>query len=161
MAKGTRLAAWLSSAMLAAAVTCGFGAHAGAQATPILSVAVGETAATSLGHSPALARALRSALESELSTLGGVRLASPRHARWVLRGTVTRFDHHRVGRDLEVRCVVSLIVAERRGGAVRMFLSGRAGARGGAAPASLEDAALHAAVRGAIRPLGRQLVAMR
>ena len=56
---------------------------------------------------------------------------------------------------LEVRCEVSLVVADARGGAVRAMLRGRAGARGGTDAARLQGNALRAAVRGALRPLAQ------
>ncbi len=62
---------------------------------------------------------------------------------------------------MEVDCEVSLILADARGGSVRVMLSGRAGARGGADGDGVERAAVGAAVRGALRPLPRTLRTLR
>jgi len=152
-----RLAAWLLWAALAAGQTC---APATAFATPDASVAVGSTGSRTGDASDAAA--LRTALRRELDALGSVRVAaSERRAQYVLRGSVTRLDARDVGRETEVRCEVSLIVAEARGGSIRLLLSGRAGARGAGDARRLEAEALGAAVRGALRPLGATLVATR
>lgn len=126
-----------------------------------VSLAIGETASTV--SAPHAARALRRALEEELATTSGVELLSARRAQWIVRGSVTRLDRSRDDRGVTVvRCEVSLLVADRRGGAVRMLLTGRAGARSADEEvARLESQALRAAVRGAIRPLGTTLIAMR
>ncbi len=58
--------------------------------------------------------------------------------------------------SLEVRCEVSLVVTEARGGSIRAMLRGRGGARGSGDAARLSNDALRAAVRGALRPLATQ-----
>ena len=104
---------------------------------------------------------LRDALSMELSRLGGVHVTGVRRARYVVGGSVTRFERRRVAERMEVHCEVSLVVAERRGGSIRMMLSGQATAAGAGATDALERSALHAAVRGALRPLGGTLVSLR
>jgi len=121
------------------------------------SVAVGETAAT---VDPSLAPALRTALSAELEEIRGVRLASAQSAHFVLRGALTRLDREPGTTGTRVTCEVSLVLAEREGGNVRLLLSGRAEARGGTSEA-LEAAVVRAAVRGALRPLGTTLPRLR
>ena len=96
----------------------------------------------------------------EIGRLPSLRLAETSRARYVLRGSVTRLDRRASGDEVQVRCEVSLIVSEARGGSIRMMLQGRAGARGDDGD-SLERAALEAAVRGALRPLSTSLDALR
>ena len=72
-----------------------------------------------------------------------------RDARWVVRGSVTQLSRDPVPNGLEVHCAVSLIVADARGGAVRVLLNGHASARGDDGDA-LATMALTAAVREAI-----------
>ena len=115
----------------------------------IVRVALGEMGASR----PAMAAALTGAVEDELRQRDDVTLAPTGRAELVLRGSVVRMERHRVGQDLEVRCEVSVIVADARGGSIRAMLRGRAGARGRDAR-RLSDNALRAAVRGALRPLG-------
>ncbi|UJR81549.1 hypothetical protein [Sandaracinus amylolyticus] len=125
-------------------------AHAAGDAPP--TIAVGETAAREGG--PAIAGALGDALSEEIAARRDVRLTEDtRRARWVVRGSVVQLDEHAVADGLEVRCEVSLIVADARGGSVRAMLQGRAGARGVDDPERLARAALQAAVRGALRPI--------
>ena len=127
-----------------------FAAHAAGDAPP--SIAVGETAATAGG--PEMAGALEDALSTEIASRRDVRLTEDaRRARWVVRGSVVQLEEHEVADGLEVRCEVSLIVADARGGSVRAMLQGRAGARGVDDPERLARAALQAAVRGALRPI--------
>ena len=54
-----------------------------------------------------------------------------------------------------------VFVAEAHGGEVRMMASGRGGARGAQSVDRLEQSALDAAVRGALRGVGRELVTRR
>ena len=97
-------------------------------------------------------------LETELQGRDDVRLASSaRRARYVLRGSVVHLEQRGVADGIEVRCEISLIVSEARGGAIRALLSGRAGARGVDDPERLARAALEGAVHGALRPLGDRL----
>jgi hypothetical protein len=127
-----------------------------AQRAPVR-VALGEIGAAD--GAPGAAAALGEALERELRGRDDVQLTGPRRAQLVLRGSVTRLDRRRVGPQLEVRCEVSVIVADARGGSIRAMLRGRAGARGADA-ARLSENAMRAAVRGALRPLathGRSL----
>ena len=158
MPRARQLATWLITATVAVLQTC-------APALPVLAdgprtsmVSVGETGAQTA--SPEDAGALREALVREIGRLPNIQLAATNHARYVVRGAVTRLDRRALGDDVEVRCEVSLVVADARGGSIRMMLSGRAGARGDDGDA-LEHAALEAAVRGALRPLPSSLGALR
>lgn len=131
-----------------------FAAHAAGDAPP--SIAVGETGAQ-VGGARA-ADALESSITRAISSRRDVRLApDQRRARWVVRGSVVQLDRRDVADGIEVRCAVSLIVSDARGGSVRAMLEGRAGARGVDDPERLAQAALDGAVRGALRPLGTQL----
>ena len=102
---------------------------------------------------------LRETLALELSRLGGVRVTALPDARYLVGGAVTRLERRRVAGRSQVHCEVSLIVAERRGGSIRMMLTGQATAAGSGD--TLESSALSAVVRGALRPLGGSLVTLR
>lgn len=144
----------VSAVALALSLCVFWAAHAAGDAPP--AIAVGEMAATAGG--PRAATALESAIETELASRHDLRLApDARRARYVVRGSVVQLERRQVSDGLEVRCEVSLIVADARGGSVRAMLSGRAGARGVDDADRLARAALEAAVRGALRPLGTQL----
>ncbi|HJL03526.1 MAG TPA: hypothetical protein RMH85_13075 [Polyangiaceae bacterium LLY-WYZ-15_(1-7)] len=119
-------------------------------------VAIGATSAPER----ALRGALRQALAQELPSVRGVRLEETRRARYVLRGAVTRMDVRHDDDHTAIDCEVSLIVAERRRGTVRMMLSGRASARGDQVE-RLRESVVRAAVRGALRPLGQAVATAR
>jgi hypothetical protein len=122
------------------------GMHASsASATPTLRVAIGSLSTTSAGDA-ALEGPLRVALEQALDALPTVDRTQPARAQLVVEGSLVRLERTAQG----VRAEVSLLVSERRGGAVRMLLSGRAEARGGSDPV---PASITAAVRSAMRPL--------
>jgi hypothetical protein len=147
-----REAAWLTIATLAAVYLCALDSPAyGQPGRGHLPVAIGDIS------SPAL----RQALSSELVNVGGLRLESQSRARYVVQGSLTRLERRDIDRGMEVDCEVSLILADARGGAVRLMLSGRAGARGGTDGVAVERAAVEAAVRGALRPLPRTLRTLR
>ena len=101
---------------------------------------------TSSAGDPALEGPLRVALEQALDALPTVDRTGPARAQVVVEGSLVRLERTPQG----VRAEVSLLVSERRGGAVRMLLSGRAEARGGSDPGT---ASITAAVRSAMRPL--------
>ena len=67
------------------------------------------------------------------------------------------FPAEALARALMARGVAVALVTDRRGGSVRMMLQGSAAAQGGGRVGALRDSALQAAVRGALRPLGRSL----
>src|SRR5688572_2006880 len=125
-----------ASRKLATALWCVAMAGMGtcAPAVPVLAgapatIAVGEMSAVRADRGHAHAVALGDALRRELGTIDGVRVApTSRRADWVVRGSVTRLERSSHEGDNQVRCEVSLILAEARGGNVRMMLSGRAGA---------------------------------
>lgn len=158
MLRARTLATWLLTATVAFLQTCAPALPVFAESPRTSIVAVGETAAQT--SSPGDADALHDALVREIGRLPSLRLAETSRARYVLRGSITRLDRAATGAEVQVRCEVSLIVSEARGGSIRMMLSGRAGARGADA-ASLERAALEAAVHGALRPLSSSLGALR
>lgn len=158
MLRARPLATWLTAAVVAWMQTCAPPLPALALGPSTSMVAVGETGAQT--SSPRDAGALRDALVREIGRLPSLRLAEPNRARYVVRGSITQLDRRARGSEVEVRCEVSLVVSEARGGSIRMMLSGRAGARGGNGE-SLEHAALEAAVHGALRPLSSSLGALR
>src|SRR5690606_23652205 len=119
-----------------------------------LTIAVGETGA--ITDSAGLAPALRNALAAALEPHPAVELSPLHSARVVVRGSITRLDRAMVDGRAEVRCEVSLVVAERRGGSVRALLSGRARAQGTPGP-RLDSSAIRAAVEGALRPLDQSV----
>ena len=96
---------------------------------------------------------LAEAMRDELGRNPEVRVVAPQSAELVLRGSVTRLRRGVVDGQLEVRCEVSVVVSDARGGSIRAMLTGRAGARGGEDADRLSRNALLAAVRGALRPL--------
>jgi hypothetical protein len=158
MLRARTLATWLIAATVAFLETCAPAVPVFADGPRTSVVAVGETGAQT--SSPGDAGALRDALVREIGRLPSLRLAETNRARYVVRGSVTRLDRQTSGSEVQVRCEVSLIVSEARGGSIRMMLQGRAGARGDDGD-SLERAALEAAVRGALRPLSTSLGALR
>jgi hypothetical protein len=145
-------ALWLTIATACAVYLCALDSPAyGQPGTGHLPVALGDI------RSPELRRAL----EGEIVSLGGLRLSTQERARFVVQGSFTRLERRNVGHGLEVDCEVSLLLADARGGAVRLMLSGRAGARGGSDANAVERAAVEGAVRGALRPLPRTLRTLR
>jgi len=161
MSGGRSLAAWLVWAMLVTLHSCAPMAPAFADAHRVRdepTVSVGPTG--SAVRSREAGRALRDALSEELDVLGGVRLIRRGSARYVVHGSVTRLERHDVPGGVEVQAEVSLILADASGGAVRAMLQGRAGARGGNLR-RLEEVAVQAAVRGALRPLPDSIRALR
>lgn len=160
MPRASELAAWLVAATLAMVQTCAPAVPVLAQQAGLTSVAVGETGATVA--TPGAASELHQALADELGLAAGLRLTPAPSARYVVRGSVTRLVQEPADDDVAVRCEVSLLVAEARGGNVRFVLSGRASARGDGRDGNrLARTALRAAVRGALRPLGQTLLALR
>lgn len=122
------------------------GLHASsAAATSTLRVAIGTLSTEATGDA-ALEGPLRLALEQALDALPTVDRTAPNRAQVVVQGSLVRLERTPRG----VRAEVSLLVSERRGGAVRMLLTGRAEARGGSDPV---PASITAAVRSAMRPL--------
>jgi len=147
-----RIAGALSLALLLA--LCAYPSASGsaqARRAQAISVALGELG--SLSGDEGQRDALRDALSAELGRMRELQVEPAARARFVLRGSIVRLDREQAGEGERVRCEVSLIVAERRGGAVRMMLTGRAAAEGGPNRGDLEGAVLQAAVRGALRPL--------
>lgn len=119
------------------------------------SVVIGDTGATVGG--PTAAAALDAALHETLAAQPGVRVEGRvTRARYVITGSIIEWTRREVGDDHEVRCAVSIVVADAHG-SVRAMLSGRAGARGEGDPDRLAERALLAATRSALRPLGDSL----
>jgi hypothetical protein len=101
--------------------------------------------------------ALRDSLEDALRHSKGLRRTSAARAHHVLHGRIRALERSRhTDGQAQVRCEVSVIVAERRSGAIRIMLRGAATARGGRRTA-LARRALDAAVRSALGPLPRAL----
>lgn len=139
------LAAWLGVSLV--------GADVDAQARARTSVVVGEMGARQGG--PGAQEDLSSAMRTVLASHPNVTLAEDRRsARFLVSGSVVELDEHEVGDEHEVRCRVSIIVADARGGSVRAMLEGRAGVRGGDDEASLRRTAVRGAVQSALRSLG-------
>ncbi|MFK7984469.1 MAG: hypothetical protein AB8I08_00430 [Sandaracinaceae bacterium] len=115
-----------------------------------VNVAIGELSGARVPE--AFSRAVGEALEAHPE----VRLTAPGGADLVVRGSIVSMRRSRIAGDTEIRCEVSMIVADARGGAIRAMLHGRGGARGDGAIDRLSQDALRAAVRGALRPLGQQ-----
>jgi len=148
----TRTAMSICVTLLGAALLSGSMIDAASAQGRRTSIAIGETTAPS-----ALNGALRDALRDELGGVSSVRVTSTRRARYVLRGSITHIDERRESDRME--CEVSLILADRRGGNIRLILEGRAAARlpqGEEAITRLRPEVLRAAVRGALRPLGER-----
>jgi hypothetical protein len=116
-------------------------------------IAVGDTGART--DHPAASEELDVALRTALSTHPSVTLSDDRtHARFVVTGSVVELSERSVAADeREVRCRVSLVVADARGGSVRAMLEGRAGVRGGGNGESLRRSALRGAVTSALRSI--------
>jgi hypothetical protein len=151
MARAGKLAARPAVAVALAVAALCVAVVTEAQRSPSLRVAIGEVA-TNDGD-PGTVQAFSQALSEALAAQPAVALTPTRRAQVVLRGSVVRWDRRNVEGGLEVRCEVSLVVADARGGSIRAMLSGRGGARGAGDPARLSANALRAAVRGALRPL--------
>lgn len=134
---------------LAIVVLCAPEAAAAERRTPVR-VAVGELGRSS--HAPAVDALFRRVLHDEVGSLSGVRAATPDRADVIVRGSLTSLDRSVVDAETRVRCEVSVIVADRKTGAMRMILRGRAEARGSRRDGLYRDA-VEAAVRSALRPL--------
>lgn len=117
-----------------------------------------------LGVGPAtgLLAELRGALVEEGAAHGELLVVTDESpSRFNLRAAVTRFERERGSFGYRVRCAVSILVEEARGGRVRMVLSGRATSEGEVPRTptrarSIDVAALRGAVRGALRGVTRR-----
>ncbi len=120
-------------------------------------IAVGDAGARAGG--PTASSELELALRSALATHPSVTLSPDRtHARFVVTGSVVELSQHPLAEgEREIRCRVSLVVADAHGGAVRAMLEGRAGVRGG----GTEDAMRRSAVRGAVTSALRSIAQVR
>lgn len=103
-------------------------------------------------------KTLRTALRTQLSELPDVRQTASRSAHFVLNASVTRLTKDRLRAQQRVGCEVSVVIADEEG-TVRLMLSGRSVATGNGE--TLVDSAVRAAVRGAMRPLGKSLRALK
>lgn len=149
MPRAMKLAARATTlgAGLAMALTCIAAWPTRADSGPPVRVALGELEGAAAGDA-AFSDALRGALRGTPD----VRITDRGHAQLVLRGSVVALERREVEGSLEIRCEVSVIVADARGGSIRAMLRGRAGARG-ADEDTLSRDALRAAARSALRPL--------
>ncbi|GAB4207287.1 MAG: hypothetical protein OHK0013_24760 [Sandaracinaceae bacterium] len=145
---------WLAGA-LALGVTLVTGPTLGAQARPRgrAAVAVGDTGART--GPPSAREELDVALRTALASHPSVTLSADRdHARFVVTGSVVELSERDLAPDeREVRCRVSIVVADARGGSVRAMLEGRAGVRGGGRGDALRQSALRGAVASALRSI--------
>ncbi len=98
---------------------------------------------------------LESALRSALRSHPSLALSPDRaRARFLVTGSVVELSERAVGSDEhEVRCRVSIVVADARGGAVRAMLEGRAGVRGGGSDEAMRRSAVRGAAESALRSL--------
>lgn len=98
---------------------------------------------------------LEGAIRTALASHPSVTLSADRsHARFLVTGSVVELSHHVLTpQEREVRCRVSVVVADARGGAVRAMLEGRAGVRGGGSEASMRRSAVAGAVASALRSI--------
>jgi hypothetical protein len=152
----------LSSALAAGpAVDAQARPRARAVARASVAQAVGARAAIAVGDFGARAGGvtasdeLELAMRSALSTHPRATLAGDRaDARFVVTGSVVELSERELADDeREVRCRVSIVVADARGGSVRAMLEGRAGVRGGGSEESLRRSALRGAVQSALRSI--------
>lgn len=126
--------------------------HAVAHA-PQTAIAIGDFApiAGQRGSEGELEHAIRTALASHPAVT-----VSPdmQHARFVVTGSVVELSQRVLtGDEREVRCRVSVVVADARGGSVRAMLEGRAAVRGGGTEDAMRRSAVHGAVASALRSI--------
>jgi hypothetical protein len=100
---------------------------------------------------------LEQAIRWALSTHPSVTLSPDRtRARFIVTGSVVELSHHLVAQgEREVRCRVSIVVADARGGSVRAMLEGRAGVRGGGTEEAMRRSAVRGAVASALRSIAQ------
>ena len=103
-----------------------------------------------------LGGALRFALEEELGHVAGVRVVPEARASYRLRASVRSLDTTAQGANERVACVVSVVVEDRRTGAMRAILEGRARSEGPRGSVERETL-VRAAVHGALRPIATTL----
>ncbi len=108
-------------------------------------VVVGEVATRVTRPNVDLPKALRQALEREVASLALGNAA--RSKRYVLSASLVRLD----GGASPVRCMVSAVLRERKSGAIRAIIEGRAESPEQGEAAELD--ALDAATRGAVASL--------
>ncbi|MFN7697814.1 MAG: hypothetical protein ACK6CU_03115 [Deltaproteobacteria bacterium] len=118
-------------------------------------IALGEFA--SVGGQAGSDNELELAIRSALTTLPSVTVSPDRaRARFVVTGSVVELTHHVLAQgEREVRCRVSIVVSDARGGAVRAMLEGRAGVRGGGTEQSMRRSAMRGAVASALRTIAQ------
>lgn len=102
---------------------------------------------------PVLNEALRDALEEELDSTDGLRIA--RRSRYTLRAAVTKLEQEDAQR---IECEVSVVLEDR--GNVRAVLNGRSAGQGRLND-NIQGRLVRAAVRGALRPLRPTLAQLR
>lgn len=118
-------------------------------------IAIGDFASLA-GHAGTdneLELAIRSALASHPQVT-----VSPdaSHARFIVTGSLVEMSHRVLTQgESEVRCRVSIVVADARGGSVRAMLEGRAGVRGGGTEAAMRRSAMRGAVASALRSIAQ------
>lgn len=112
-------------------------------------IAIGEIALPAAHGDSSLAAAMRASVERELAGLDLSR--APRGKRWVLSASLVRLEAETDGRVARVSCVVSTVVREAKGGAIRAIIEGKARAENDPSHRTqAELGALDAAVHGAI-----------
>ena len=113
-------------------------------------VVVGEVGTRVAGDHADLPRALRRVLEREIANL--VLQQAPRAKRFVLSASLVKLERQE---DKTVSCMVSVVLREKKSGAIRAILEGRA--RATIEGSEGESAALEAAARASIASLPEAL----
>lgn len=153
--KASRSARPIVSTLLAFGVIAVIAAQATAR--PNIRVALTASGSTDARSSVALVSSLRDQLTQHRS----LEVVAPDEAEFVLMGALHQLSDRITHGEREIDCKVSVTVVEARSGAIRLMLSGRAVARGDSRSLALRDAALGAAMHGALAPLERGLGALR
>jgi hypothetical protein len=96
-----------------------------------------------------LASVVRKAFERELRTLD----MKARRQRYVLSASLVRLDGGIAGGQIGTDCMVSAVLREKKSGAIRAMIEGKAHADGGAPSTEAAIGTVEAAVHGAARAL--------
>ncbi len=107
---------------------------------------------------PALEQPLRSAVEEALAAIDVDTASAGDGAGYLLDATVTRLSSSTLAVGQRIDCEVSIIVQDARRNSVRGVLTGRSHVIGDAGR-TLEQAAIRAAARGALRSLPTAIAA--
>jgi len=103
---------------------------------------------------------MRLELTRALGNQGEVVMLPRQRANFVVDASLLRIQRKSVAEGLEVRADITLIVSDARSGAMKAVLSGRGGVRTPSDTGEAAETAVAAAIRSAVRPLGRTLRAL-